>query len=260
MSRSATVRKPATTARRREATRRRAPARRVSGPAGGLRGARAAAAAAGAPRGSGVPRPVLPRPHLVHVAQGFSAGRAARSVLHGRGWIGLLTVLLLGIVFMQVHMLKLNAGVSRAVETAATLEKQNAQLRQDVSQLSAADRIEDAAAMLGMVMPQPGAVRHLDARAAEADARQAVRTMTAPDGGATAAATSATAPAPTAGPAPATPAPAAATVAPASAAQQTPPPPAAAAAPSASPPAPAAAPAVAAPAPTATGGVTPGQP
>lgn len=270
MSRSATARKPETTARRRvatqrEASRRRAPARRVSGPAGGLRGVRAATAAAVVPRGIALPRPALPRPQLVHVAQGFSVSRAAHSVLHGRGWIGLLTVLLLGIVFMQVHMLKLNAGVSRAVETAATLEKQNAQLRQDVSQLAAADRIEDAAAMFGMAMPQPGAVRYLDARAAEADARRAVRTMTAPDA-ATSSATAVAAPAAAAAPVTAAapvataPPPAAAEVAPAPAQQQAAPAPAAASPPPATAPPPAAAPAVAAPAPTATGGVTPGQP
>jgi cell division protein FtsL len=226
-----------------------------------VRGARAATAAAVAPRGIALPRPSLPRPQLVHAAQGFSLSRAAHSVLHGRGWIGLLTVLLLGVVFMQVHMLKLNAGVSRAVEAAATLEKQNAQLRQDVSQLAAADRIEDAAAMFGMAMPQPGAVRYLEARAPEADARRAVRTMSTPDATAAAAATAPAVPA--AAPAPASaPPPVAASTPPAAApvpAQQPSP------APGAVPPPPApaaaqAAPASAAPAQIATGGVTPGQP
>lgn len=270
MSRSATARKPATSARRhaadpRRSPGRRAPARRVSGPAGGLRGVRAATAAAVAPRAVALPRPALPRPQLVHVTQGFSVARAVHSVLHGRGWIGLLTVLLLGIVFMQVHMLKLNAGVSRAVEASATLEKQNAQLRQDVSQLAAADRIEDAAAMFGMAMPQPGAVRYLDARAADVDARRAVRTMTAPDPAAAAAA-AATSAAPAAAVAPAATAPPAAAPAPAAeqpvtqqapAAQPTPTPAPATAAPS---PSPTADPATAGAAQTATGGVTPGQP
>lgn len=271
-TRSATARQPATSGRRRVADRRRpagrrAPARRVSGPAGGLRGVRAATAAAVAPRGIALTRPSLPRPQLVHVAHGFSLSRAVHSVLHGRGWIGLLTVLLLGIVFMQVHMLKLNAGVSRAVETAGTLEKQNAQLRQEVSQLAAADRIEDAAAMFGMAMPQPGSVRYLDARDAVADARRAVRTMTAPTGAAAAAPAPAepaatTAPAATATPPPAATAPPVRQPAPA--AQQAPaqqPAPDSATAPAQ---APASVPAQAVPpagtAPTATGGVTPGQP
>ncbi|MGK2939077.1 MAG: hypothetical protein ACSLFR_14920, partial [Solirubrobacteraceae bacterium] len=148
----------------------------MSGPsarAGGVRGARAATAAATAPRTVALPRPSLPRPQLVHVARGFSLQRLWGRVLRGNAWIGLLAVLLLGIVFMQVHMLKLNAGISRAVGSAGTLERQNSQLRQEVSQLGAADRIEDAAAALGMVMPQPGSVRYLDPRGGTVDARRA---------------------------------------------------------------------------------------
>ncbi len=153
----------------------------MSGPAAGVRGARASAAAAVAPRGVALPRPSLPRPHLVHAARGFSLRRTLDHLLRGRAWIALLTALLLGIVFMQVHMLKLNAGISRAVETAGTLERQNAQLRQQVSQLGASDRIEDAAAQLGMTMPAPGSVRYLDAGEVDVDAKRAASTMTAPD-------------------------------------------------------------------------------
>lgn len=276
MSRSATARKPASR-RRTTTTPRRAPARRVSGPSsrsGGARAARAATATAAAlaPRAASLPS--LPRPQLVHVARGLTPARAFDRVLRGNGWIGLLAVLLLGIVFMQVHMLKLNAGISRAVESAGTLERQNAQLRQEVSQLGAADRIEDTAALFGMVMPQPGSVRYLDARGGTADARRAAETMTAPDPAAAAAAAAAAtavapAPASTGAPAAAAPAPAAAAEpAPATAPASVPAPAAQAPAPAATPSAPqaaAAAPVPPAPEPTAppataTGGATPGQP
>ena len=40
-----------------------------------------------------------------------------------------------GIVAMQVSLLKLNSGISRAVETAATLERQNAELRGGIARL-----------------------------------------------------------------------------------------------------------------------------
>ena len=174
-----------------------------------MRGARSAAAAAVAPRGISVSRPSMPRPQLVHVARGFSLARTWERLVRGNGWVALLAVLLLGIVFMQVHMLKLNAGISRAVESAGTLERQNAQLRQEVSQLGAADRIEEAAGMFGMVMPQPGSVRYLDSRDVVVDAKRAAKTMTAPDPTAAAAAAAAAAAPVTAG------APAATAVAPA---------------------------------------------
>ena len=273
-TRPATARKPASTPRRRTAAPRRTPARRVSGPsqsAGGMRGARAAAAAAVAPRGISVSRPSMPRPQLVHVARGFSPARTWERLVRGNGWVALLAVLLLGIVFMQVHMLKLNAGISRAVESSGTLERQNAHLRQAVSQLGAADRIEEAAGMFGMVMPQPGSVRYLDSRDVVVDAQRAAKTMTAPDPMAAAAAAAAApvvagapaatsvAPVATADPA-ATTAPATTVapqtepVEPVTAPAATPPPD-----PVTTPPAAAAAPATATPAP-ATGGATPGQP
>ena len=214
----------------------------------------------------------MPRPQLVHVARGFSLARTWERLVRGNGWVALLAVLLLGIVFMQVHMLKLNAGISRAVESAGTLERQNAQLRQEVSQLGAADRIEEAAGMFGMVMPQPGSVRYLDSRDVVVDAKRAAKTMTAPDPTAAAAAAAA-APVAAGAPAATSAAPAATTdpaatadpgaaavtpqpepVEPVTAPAATPPPD-----PVATPPAAAAAPATATPAP-ATGGATPGQP
>jgi hypothetical protein len=79
---------------------------------------------------------------------------------------------------MQVSLLKLNSGISRAVETATTLERQNADLEAAIARKSAPDRIESGAATLGMVMPAAGDVGYLTA--GPRDAARAVRRMQPP--------------------------------------------------------------------------------
>ena len=54
--------------------------------------------------------------------------RVVDRLLRSRLWIWALGALLGGIVAMQVSLLKLNSGISRAVETTTTLERQNADL------------------------------------------------------------------------------------------------------------------------------------
>ena len=87
-------------------------------------------------------------------------------------------VLLGGIVAMQVSLLKLNSGISRAVETTTTLERQNADLEAAIARLSAPDRIESGASSLGMLMPPAGDVTYLSAGAQ--DPAKAVRRMQPP--------------------------------------------------------------------------------
>jgi hypothetical protein len=71
---------------------------------------------------------------------------------------------------VQVSMLRLNAGISRAVTAAETLERQNSILRADISKLDAGDRIADTAAAQGMIRPPAGDVNYLDARKADGSA------------------------------------------------------------------------------------------
>ena len=71
--------------------------------------------------------------------------RIVDRLLRSRLWIWALGVLLGGIVTMQVSLLKLNSGISRAVETTATLERQNADLEASIARLSSPDRIESPA-------------------------------------------------------------------------------------------------------------------
>ena len=98
--------------------------------------------------------------------------------LRGRLWIWLLGAALLGVVAMQVSLLKLNSGIGRAVETTATLERQNAGLEASIARLSDTNRVQVGAAGLGMIVPAPGDVGYLNSR--PGDASLAVRTMTSP--------------------------------------------------------------------------------
>ena len=68
---------------------------------------------------------------------------------------------------MQVSLLKLNAGISRAVTAADTFDRQNSSLREDISKLDSGERIQAVAAKLGMVTPAAGDVHYLDGRGAD---------------------------------------------------------------------------------------------
>jgi hypothetical protein len=100
-------------------------------------------------------------------------------LLRGRAWIWLIGVLLGGIVAMQVSLLKLNSGISRAVTTSATLERQNAGLEAQIARLSSGDRVREAALTKGMVTPLAGDVGYLTANL-DRDATRADRRMAPP--------------------------------------------------------------------------------
>jgi hypothetical protein len=104
--------------------------------------------------------------------------RVIDRLLRSRLWIWALGVLLGGIVTMQVSLLKLNSGISRAVETATTLERQNADLEAAIARKSAPDRIESGAKTLGMLMPPAGDVGYLTP--GSQDAARAARRMQPP--------------------------------------------------------------------------------
>jgi cell division protein FtsB len=199
MSRSASA--AATTAGQRTLPRPPAPhrPRRVSGPASPPRReprARIDASVLAAPGAVAYPRPQrLPsRPPLRLVAGGaaiayrvsdaalgVAGSRLMDRLVRSRVWIVVVAFALIGIVAMQVSMLKLNAGVGRAVETISTLERTNASMRAEVSRLSSGDRIQSLAGARGFVMPAPADVTYLRARDARADATRAAGRMIAPD-------------------------------------------------------------------------------
>ena len=95
--------------------------------------------------------------------------RVVDRVLRSRLWLWALGIALLGVVTMQVSLLKLNSGISRAVETTTTLERQNAALEESITKLTATDRIQTGAEALGMLMPAAGDVGYLQAGPNDAD-------------------------------------------------------------------------------------------
>jgi hypothetical protein len=113
------------------------------------------------------PRPVvappLPRRALAAVRRAPDHALLDR-IVRGRAWIPLLGVMLVGIVAMQVEVLKYGASIGRALENTSVLQSRNELLRASVSALSSDQRIEREAARMGMAMPGPGAYTFLDAR------------------------------------------------------------------------------------------------
>ena len=108
-----------------------------------------------------------------------SQGRLIDRLIRGRLWIPTLCLLLMGIVFMQVSMLSLNAGIGSAVKQSSALERQNAALRAELSRLVISNSVTDNAAALGMVVPAPGAYHVLNSGDGDA-ARRAANALTDP--------------------------------------------------------------------------------
>jgi hypothetical protein len=101
------------------------------------------------------------------------------ALLAGRGWIALIGLLLTGIVFFNVDLLRMNRDIARMAERAATLDRTNARLRREASELASSEQIQERAGALGLFLPAPGEVRYLRAYPG-ADARKAAKRITPP--------------------------------------------------------------------------------
>lgn len=102
------------------------------------------------------------------------------AILHGRAWIGLVFVLLAGIVFFNVDLLRMNREIARTEERVGGLKRENARLRTDLARLGSSERIQRVAAERGLVLPAPGEVRYLRANPL-VDARRAAARIDAGD-------------------------------------------------------------------------------
>ena len=71
-------------------------------------------------------------------------------LIRGRLWIGLVAFALIGIVTLQLVLLKLNAGIGRALEREALLQRENAALSIENSELAAGEQVESQAEHAGM--------------------------------------------------------------------------------------------------------------
>jgi cell division protein FtsL len=71
-------------------------------------------------------------------------------------------VLLLGVVLIQVEVLRVNSQLGKAIETRQSLERSVAALQAETSALSAPSRVASEAQRLGMVPVGEGAATFLD--------------------------------------------------------------------------------------------------
>jgi cell division protein FtsL len=86
---------------------------------------------------------------------------------------------LIGIVAAQLWVIKLNVGIGRAIEHAATLQRENSELAIEDSALSSGERIEQLASAQGMVPASPGAL-HFDTVQGPLDVRLAAAALARP--------------------------------------------------------------------------------
>ena len=107
-------------------------------------------------------------------------------LVRGRAWIAIVAVALLGIVAMQVALLRLGAQIGSETSTVNALVAQNETAQAAIGQLEASHHVGSTAAALGMLYPQPSAETYLQVKAR--DARLAAHRMTSPSAAAVAAA------------------------------------------------------------------------
>jgi cell division septation protein DedD len=107
---------------------------------------------------------------LVPLAVGRTAfavsGVADSGLVHwltrGRLWIVVLTTLLVGIVSLNVLALSFNASSSRVGRQADELKREISALRAKIATDGASNqRVQAAAATLGLIVPEPGSVGYL---------------------------------------------------------------------------------------------------
>ena len=166
---------------------RRAPARRAPARHAGRTRTAAQRSAAAQRRVSGpsAGAPAVALPVRVLNAPFTRAARARTgslldALLSGRGWIALVFVLLAGIVFFNVDLLRMNREITHMADRASQLKRENARLLLEEARLASSERIQESAAQLGLVLPAPGEVRYLKARPTR-DAGQAVKRITEPN-------------------------------------------------------------------------------
>lgn len=87
-----------------------------------------------------------------------------------RIWIGLLGTLLVGIVGLNVLALSFNATASKTAGISDELRRENSALRAQIASGLSNERLQTAAARLGLVVPEPGSILYLDPRPGDAAA------------------------------------------------------------------------------------------
>ncbi len=114
-----------------------------------------------------------------HGTETLAGSRLLDRLIRSRVWIALVAFALIGIVGMQLWMLKLNGGIGRAIEHESYLQRANAALSAENSGMSAGDLVERRAIANGMRILAPGALVFLHTRG-RADERLAAARLAQP--------------------------------------------------------------------------------
>jgi cell division protein FtsL len=123
-------------------------------------------------RVSGPARPVRRTPDvgggialgLLGALEGLSRHRLLDRLIRGRTSIALVAFALIGIVTLQLGLLKLNSSIGHTLERESLLQRENAALSIENSELAAGERVESRAVALGMQLVPIGSLRFLTAR------------------------------------------------------------------------------------------------
>jgi hypothetical protein len=126
----------------------------------------------------------------------LSRHRLVDRLIAGKAWIAVLAFALIGIVTLQLGLLELNRGIGRTLERQGLLERQNAALSIENSEMAAGNRVESRAQQLGMEIVPSSSLRFLPAHGddlakAVAALNTPVHTVTAGSGAAAPSSTSA---------------------------------------------------------------------
>jgi hypothetical protein len=98
---------------------------------------------------------------LLSALERLASHRLVDRLIRGRAWLMVLTFALIGIVTLQLALLKLNGAMGRALHSQAVLQRENASLSIENSELSAPDRVQARAAQLGLVFASSSSLRFL---------------------------------------------------------------------------------------------------
>jgi cell division protein FtsL len=100
-------------------------------------------------------------------------------LIRGRMWIGIVAFALIGIVTLQLGLLRLNSSIGHSLEKEGTLQRENAALSIENSELAGGDRVESQAERLGMRLVAVGALQFLSSHAT-GDVPHAAQALKAP--------------------------------------------------------------------------------
>ncbi len=128
---------------------------------------------------------------LISALGSLAHHRLLDRLIRGRTWIGIVAFALIGIVTLQLGLLKLNGGIGRALEHEAVLQRQNAALSIENSELASGTRVETRAAHLGMAFAAAGAQHFLSSASQDDIAKAATALSTAPNASTTSTASAA---------------------------------------------------------------------